>query len=75
MREKPWHFGASSGISMCYAKLAEQANAYRRDPFLAEAEKWAGEAMPPPGPRRDEWVKRMLQVMDAKLDELKELSD
>ena len=75
MREKPWHFGASSGISMCYAKLAEQANAYRRDPLLAEAEKWAGEAMPPPGPRRDEWVKRMLQVMDAKLDELKELSD
>ena len=75
LREKPWHFGASSGIVMCYAKLAEQANAMRRDALVAEANKWAAQAMPPPGPRREEWVKRNLEIMDAKLDELKEMSE
>lgn len=75
LREKPWHFGAGSGIVMCYAKLAELANATRRDALVAEANKWAAKAMPPPGPRREEWVKRMLLVMDEKLDELKEISD
>ena len=75
LREKPWHFGASSGVVMCYAKLAEQANALRRDALVAEANKWAAQAMPPPGPRREEWVTRNLEIMDAKLDELNEISD
>ena len=73
LRNKPWHFGASSGIVMCYAKLASQSNVLRRDAYIEEANKWALEAMPQPGPRREEWVKLMLERVDAKLDELSEI--
>ena len=41
---------------MCYAKLASQSNVLRRDAYIEEANKWAPEAMPQPGPRREEWV-------------------
>jgi len=75
LRQKPWHFGASSGIVMCYAKLAGQAPALRRSDFVKEANRWAEEAMPQPGPEREEWVKRMLLLMDTKLDELAQISE
>ena len=39
-RAEPWHFGAASGIVMCYAKLGN----------IPEANRWAREAMPEPGP-------------------------
>lgn len=74
LRMKPWHFGAGGGIVMCYAKLAEQASVLRRSELVDEASRWAGEAMPQPG-QRDDWVKRMLALMDAKLAELDEISD
>merc|ERR1711908_5248 len=64
LRNKPWHFGASSGIVMCYAKLASQSNVLNRDAYIAEANKWALEAMPQPGPQRSEWVQRMLARVD-----------
>lgn len=63
LRAKPWHFGASSGIVMCYAKLGN----------VPEANQWASEAMPLPGPKREQWVQRMLEKMDAKLEELTDL--
>ena len=75
LRMKPWHFGASSGIVMCYAQLAEGASVLRKDSLVAEAKRWAAEAMPQPGPQRDEWVKRMVAVLDAKLAELAEISE
>ena len=64
LRAKPWHFGASSGIVMCYAKLGN----------AREANRWASEAMPQPGPEREKWVESMLQIMDAKLAELSDMS-
>jgi len=75
LRLKPWHFGASSGVVMCYAKLAEEAPVLRRSDLVAEANRWAAEAMPQPGSEREEWVARMLVLMDTKLDELAEISD
>eukprot|EP00320_Phaeocystis_rex_P006868 CAMPEP_0119091124 /NCGR_PEP_ID=MMETSP1178-20130426/155236_1 /TAXON_ID=33656 /ORGANISM="unid sp, Strain CCMP2000" /LENGTH=235 /DNA_ID=CAMNT_0007074601 /DNA_START=10 /DNA_END=717 /DNA_ORIENTATION=+ len=75
LRMKPWHFGAGSGIVMCYARLAEQAPVLRRGALVAEANRWAAEAMPQPGRERDVWVARMLQLMDTKLAELAEISD
>ena len=63
LRQKPWHFGAASGIVMCYAKLGD----------MEEARKWASEAMPQPGPKRDDWIERMLKVMDERMTELDEL--
>jgi len=75
LRLKPWHFGASSGVVMCYAKLAEEAPVLRRSDLVAEANRWAAEAMPQPGPEREEWVARMLLLMDTKLEELAEISD
>jgi len=64
LRLKPWHFGASSGIVMVYAKMGN----------LEEANKMAELAMPRPGPQRKEWVQRMLEGIDAKLAELEALS-
>ena len=55
-------------------RLAEQANVLRQGPLVAEANKWATEAMPQPGPKREAWVERMLLLLDAKLDELAEIS-
>jgi hypothetical protein len=75
LRMKPWHFGASSGIVMCYAKLAEKANSIRQQPLVDEANRWANEAMPQPGKQREDWVQRMLVLMDAKLAELDEIAD
>ena len=75
LRNKPWHFGAASGIVMCYVKLANQANALRRDPLIEEANRWAKEAMPQPGPERKEWVERMVESIDAKLAELSDIRD
>ena len=75
LRQKPWHFGASSGIVMCYVKLAEEANVLRQGEFAQEANKWAKEAMPQPGPEREKWVQRMLQSIDAKLAEISEISE
>jgi hypothetical protein len=60
LRQKPWHFGASSGIVMCYTQLGD----------ATEASRWSSEAMPPLGPQRSEWVQRMLKLIDAKLEEL-----
>ena len=75
LRLKPWHFGASSGVVMCYAKLAEEAPVLQRSTLVAEASRWAAEAMPQLGPQRDKWVERMLLLMDTKLAELAEISD
>ena len=47
---------------MCYAKLGN----------IAEANRWASEAMPDPGPKRDEWARRMLALIDGRLAELGE---
>jgi len=74
LRAKPWHFGAASGIVMCYGKLAEGASVLRRDDLVAEANRWAAQAMPQHGPKREEWVTRMLLLIDAKLEELAEIS-
>jgi len=65
LRMKPWHFGALSGIVMCHAKLGD----------VAEANRWASEAMPRPGDGRKAWVKRMVGLLDERLAELAELSD
>ena len=73
LRMKPWHFGAASGIVMCYARLAE-ASPEQRSSNVAEAKRWAADAMPQPGPPRNEWVRRMLALMDTKLAELVEIS-
>jgi hypothetical protein len=73
LRNKPWHFGAASGIVMCYAKLAQQSNVINAEPYVVEANKWAKEAMPQPGKDREEWVERMLKKMDDRLEELKEM--
>ena len=59
---------------MCYTKLAEQANSIRRQSLVAEANRWANEAMPQPGKQRDDWVQRMLLLIDARLAELDEIS-
>ena len=75
LRLKPWHFGASSGVVMCYAKLAEEAPVLQRSTLVAEASRWAAEAMPQLGPQRDKWVERMLLLMDTKLAELADISD
>ena len=48
---------------MCYAKLGD----------IAEANRWAREAMPQPGPKREEWAQRMLGIIDAQLAELEGL--
>ena len=72
---KPWHFGAASGIVMCYAKLAEASNSINRGKFIEEANKWAAEAMPQPGKNREVWCERMLGLMDAKLAELEEIAE
>lgn len=60
LRNKPWHFGASSGIVMCYVKLGDTES----------ANEWAAEAMPQLGPKREKWVERMVNAIDAKLAEL-----
>lgn len=65
LRQKPWHFGASSGIVMCYAKLGD----------AKKANEWAVEAMPRPGPEREQWVERMVETLDAKLAELEEIAE
>jgi hypothetical protein len=57
LREKPWHFGASSGIVQCYVKLEKQGKAQR----------FAEDALPQPGPKRQLWVERMLVEVDTKL--------
>jgi len=57
---------------MCYVKLAERAN---QQSLVDEANRWASEAMPQPGKQREEWVQRMLLLMDAKLAELDEIAD
>ena len=75
LRIKPWHFGASSGIVMCYAKLAGEANVVRKAGLIEEANRWAGEAMPQPGPQREAWVERMLGLMDARLAELEAIAE
>jgi len=74
LRAKPWHFGALSGIVMCYAKLSEEANVLRRGDLVAEANRWAKEAMPQPGPRRKEWVQNMVTKLDAKLTGLSDIA-
>ena len=45
LRDKPWHFGALSGIVMVYAHIGN----------TEEANRWARQAMPPPGPDRQLW--------------------
>jgi hypothetical protein len=45
LRDKPWHFGALSGIVMVYAQMGN----------AEEANRWAQQAMPPPGPGRQLW--------------------
>ena len=66
LRRKPWHFGACSGIVMCYARLGDAAN----------ADKWKEEIMPPAASNeREAWVQRMLMVVDANLAELDELGE
>ena len=42
LRTKPWHFGASSGIVMVYANMGK----------ATDAEHWARQALPGPGPDR-----------------------
>ena len=64
LRQKPWHFGAASGIVMCYAKLGD----------MEQARVWAEEAMPQLGPKRDAWCERMVKAMDERLAELDEIS-
>ena len=75
LHAKPWHFGASSGIVMCYVKLAEEASSLRRGEFVAEANKWAAEAMPQPGPKREEWAKRMVSKLDERLESLAKIEE
>ena len=66
LRRKPWHFGACSGIVMCYSRLGDAAN----------ADKWKAEIMPPAASNaREAWVQRMLMVVDARLAELDELGE
>lgn len=60
LRLKPWHFGALSGIVMCYAKLGN----------MDEAQRWANEAMPQPGSQRESWVERQIATIDEKLAEI-----
>ena len=59
LTERPWHFGALSGIVMCYRNLGENDKAYRV---------WALRCIPRLDPvdsyRRRDWVKR--NVEDAK---------
>lgn len=56
LRMKPWHFGAASGIVMCYARLGK----------AEEANRCAANAMPQPGtPAREAWVQRMMQTVHA----------
>ena len=55
---KPWHFGALSGIVMCYEELGDREAAKR----------WAAEALPRRRTaERDAWVARMLSVIDGRL--------
>lgn len=63
LQQKPWHFGAASGIVMCYAKLGE----------TAKAKHWSMWMMPASGPAREEWVERNVERIDAKLEELGEI--
>ena len=64
LRLKPWHFGALSGLVMCYVKLDK----------IEEANRWAIKAMPPSGAERNQWVESMLEIMDAKLVEISDIS-
>ncbi len=65
LHDKPWHFGASSGIVMVYAQMGNKDDAKR----------WARHAIPPPGPDRQGWVSRMLTLLDARLAGLQEMSE
>ena len=66
LRTKPWHFGAGSGIVMCYAKLGN----------AVKANTWAREAMPPAATKeREAWVKTMLEALDEKLAEVSDMSE
>ena len=61
LRMKPWHFGALSGIVMCYAQQGMEREAYA----------WAAKALPPLGsPERAAWLERQLSTMDERLAEL-----
>jgi hypothetical protein len=64
LRQKPWHFGAASGIVLCYAKLGD----------AGQARYWAAEAMPQSNPERRDWVDRMVAAIDERLAELDEIS-
>ena len=64
LRMKPWHFGALSGIVMCYAQQGMEREAYA----------WAAKALPPLGsPERAAWLERQLATMDERLAELGDL--
>ena len=63
LRTKPWHFGASSGIVLCYGKLGE----------AQQANEWAKQAMPQPGAEREVWVARMVEEIDARIAELDDI--
>mmetsp|Transcript_55234 Transcript_55234/g.152036 ORF Transcript_55234/g.152036 Transcript_55234/m.152036 type:complete len:220 (+) Transcript_55234:75-734(+) len=64
---KPWHFGALSGIVMCYSRLGN----------AEEMNKWANRALPPSGtfkkpgsdtvyePRKG-WVNKMIQELEMR---------
>ena len=55
------HFGALSGIIMCYAQQGMEREAYA----------WAAKALPPLGsPERAAWLERQLSTMDERLAEL-----
>ena len=53
---KPWHFGALSGLIMCHQRCGD----------VEAARNCVALNIPPPGPQRTKWVKKMVQEIEIR---------
>jgi hypothetical protein len=53
---KPWHFGALSGLIMCHQRCGD----------VEAARNCVAHNIPPPGPQRTKWVKKMVQEIEIR---------
>lgn len=63
LKIKPWHFGAQSGLVMCHQNLGNMEESDKCRENLLPISESAGDL-------REEWVKRMLPIIDERIDEL-----
>ena len=54
---KPWHFGAISGLIICYQRKGNSSE------LVAEC---VARNIPPPGPQRKAWVEKMVREIDIR---------